>query len=144
MPEASGLTIGGVVRQLRVSKRWSVRKLASECKVGRQTISEIEQNRSNYQRTTLEAVAQALGYTATDLERMAAATTPTVPEPEPQELLAPEWVLFAQRASKLSRLGQAALQMVLMAFEEAEVYQITPAKPSTHVPNHIHDLRHRA
>jgi transcriptional regulator with XRE-family HTH domain len=110
--------VGDVIRKLRKERRWSIRKLAAESGVGRMTISDLERDQSNYQKETLEALAAVFGKTGTELEAMLTTTKPLQRRASDAEL-APEWVAFTRRVMRLSRLAQGALQMSLLAFEEA-------------------------
>ncbi len=121
MADDSVFTVGDVVRKLRKAKRWSIRKLATESGIGRMTISDIERNQSNYQKETLEAIAKAFQKTAADLEAMVA--IPPQQRRSGDLELAPEWIAFTKRVMRLHRLEQGALQMTLLAFENAAASQ---------------------
>jgi transcriptional regulator with XRE-family HTH domain len=110
--------VGDVIRKLRKERRWSIRKLATESGIGRMTISDIERDQSNYQKETLESIAVVFGKTGADLEAMITTAKPLQRRASDTELAA-EWVAFTRRVMRLSRLAQGALQMSLLAFEEA-------------------------
>lgn len=111
-----GFTVGDVVRKLRKEKKWSIRKLAAESGVGRMTISDIERNRSNYQKETLEALAGVFGKTAAELETLVASRPAR--RTSDTELPA-EWVALTRRIMHLTRQAQGAIMIVLLALEEA-------------------------
>jgi len=115
-------TVGDVLRKLRKDKRWSIRKLAAESGVGRMTISDIERNQSNYQKETLEALATVFGKTGAELEAMVMAPPPRLRRVGDYDL-APEWVAFTRRVMRLTRLAQGAMNMTLLAFEDAGAIQ---------------------
>lgn len=64
-------TVGDVIRKFRKERKWSLRKLAAECGIGHMTTSDIENNRANYQKDTLDAIAGAFGKSGADLEALA-------------------------------------------------------------------------
>lgn len=127
MAETSAIlfTVGDVIRKLRKERHWSIRKLEEQSGVGRMTISSIERNITNYHHNTLAALAVPFQKTASEIEAMAAPVRPSAE----QQQLPPEWLSFTRRALGLSRLGQATLQMMLLALEDAGAVRRTESTP---------------
>ena len=111
--------IGDVLRKLRKERKWSIRTLAVKSGVGRMTISDIERGTANYQKDTLELLAKAFDKSAAELEAMATAPLQVPHRRTTDSDLSPDWVAFTRRVMRLTRLAQGALQMTLLALEEA-------------------------
>jgi transcriptional regulator with XRE-family HTH domain len=131
MDQASGATIGEVVRQLRKDRRWSIRRLERESGVGRMTISKLEQNETtNYQRDTLDAIATAFNMTGLEIEALVQVTgrsLATVVRPVELPL---EWVSFTRRVMHLDRHAHILFQSLLLFCEEHRRREEIP--PSHH------------
>ncbi len=125
MTEQVGFGIGDVIRQLRKSRGWSLRRLENESGIGRMTLSKVELNKANYQHETLDAIAGAFNMTSVELEALVNPSSAP-----PRQELAPEWVAFTRRVMHLDRHAQSLFTSLLLFCEEHR--RRDDAKPDGH------------